>query len=88
MWVGCVRSYQQSLQHYVLGSAAKRGDECDRGGEGTQGKIIKSTYPFLISVKKKRNPFPFNFLRLDKKKLGLKIIHLSLFLGNSSEPEE
>lgn len=49
MWVDCVRSYQQSLQHYVLGFAAKRGHQCDRGGEGTQGNQ-SLPYPFLISV--------------------------------------
>lgn len=68
VWVGCVRSYQQSLQHYVLGFAAKRRNECDRGGEGTQGKSslhILSSFP-----KGREHPSPsvsFYFLRLGKR---------------------
>lgn len=77
VWVGCVRSYQQSLQHYVLGFAAKRRNECDRGGEGTQGK---SSLYILSSFPKGRNPrhptFPFIFLDWVRE-AGAKRIYLS-----------
>lgn len=66
------RSYQQSLQHYVLGFAAKRGHECDRGGEGTQG-ISKSTYPFPHFREEEETPVSFqSFLDWIKEKFWVK----------------
>lgn len=75
VWVGCVRSYQQSLQHYVLGFAAKRRNECDRGGEGTQGK--SSLRPHFRKEENPRHP-PFPFIFLDwVREVGVKSIYLS-----------